>query len=373
MEGDRVDVAAALTLAHLPGLGAVGYARLTGRFGSAAGALSAGPGRLKDEAEVGEALARAIAGARADDEVGRLMGWAAQAGVRILPLEDPDYPRLLAQIPDPPPILYVKGEGLARAGRAVAVVGSRWITPYGRHVTEGLCRDFARAGMTVVSGMALGVDGRAHRATLDAGGNTVAVLGVGLDRVYPPEHGRLFGEITEAGAVVSEFPPGTKPLGANFPRRNRVISGLSLGVVVVEARKGSGSLITARLAADQCREVFAVPGNVDQPGSSGTNALIRGGATLATSARDVMQELLPQLAAAAPAGTDAAFPVPEGVSALGRRVLAELGTVPVAPDLLAERLGTPAAELMGALSEAELLGLVERLPGGRYVRVAGNA
>jgi DNA processing protein len=368
-----VDVAAALTLAHLPGLGAVGYARLTGRFGSAAGALGAGPARLRAEGDVGEALARAIAAARPDAEVGRLMGWAERAGVRILPLEDPDYPRPLAGIPDPPPILYVKGDGLARAGRAVAVVGSRWITPYGRRVTDTLCREFARAGMTVVSGMALGVDGRAHRAALDAGGNTVAVLGVGLDRVYPPEHGRLFGEIAEKGAVVSEFPPGTKPLGAHFPRRNRVISGLSLGVVVVEARKGSGSLITARLAADQGREVFAVPGNVDLPGASGTNALIREGATLVTSARDVMQEIMPQLVMAASAGTDAAFPVPEGVSPLGRRVLAELGTVPVAPDLLAERLGTPAADLMGALSEAELLGLVERMPGGRYVRVAGGA
>jgi DNA processing protein len=372
VDGGPVDVAAALTLAHLPGLGAVGYARLTGRFGSAAGALGAGPARLRAEGDVGEALARAIAAARPDAEVGRLMGWAERAGVRILPLEDPDYPRLLTRIPDPPPILYVRGEGLARAGRAVAVVGSRWITPYGRHVTEALCRDFARAGITVVSGLALGVDGRAHKAALGAGGNTVAVLGVGLDRVYPPEHGRLAGEIAGSGAVISEFPPGTKPLGAHFPRRNRVISGLSLGVVVVEARKGSGSLITARLAADQGREVFAVPGNVDQPGSSGTNALIRDGATLVTSARDVMQEIMPQLALAASAGTEAAFPVPEGVPEPVRRVLAELGTVPVAADLLADRLGTPAADLMGALSEAELLGLVERLPGGRFVRVGGG-
>jgi len=364
-----VDVAAALTLAGLPGVGAVGYARLTGAFGSAAGALGAGVRRLRDEATVAEPLAKAIAAARPDAEARRCMAWAAGAGVRIVPLEDPGYPALLRQIPDPPPILYVKGDGLVQAGRAVAVVGSRWMTPYGRKVTAALCRDFARAGITVVSGMALGVDGQAHRAALEAGGNTVAVLGVGLDRPYPPEHGPLFDRIAERGAVVSEFPPGTRPLGAHFPRRNRVISGLSLGVVVVEARKGSGSLITARLAADQGREVFAVPGNVDLPGSAGTNALIRDGARPVTGARDVVEELLPQLAVRVPAGTGAAYRVPDGLSDAERRLLGELASVPVAVDLLVERTGAPAPEVLNTLLEMELKGLVEKVPGNRYIRV----
>jgi DNA processing protein len=367
--GGAVDVAASLTLAHLPGVGAVGYARLTGTFGSAADVLGAGVRRLREEATVAEPLARAIAAARLDGQARRYLAWAERAGVRILPLEDAAYPRLLKEIADPPPILYVKGDGLAAAGRAVAVVGSRWITPYGRRVTASLARAFAQAGITVVSGMALGVDGQAHRSALEAGGNTVAVLGVGLDRPYPPEHGKLFAQIAEQGAVVSEFPPGTRPLGAHFPRRNRVISGLSLGVVVVEARKGSGSLITARLANDQGREVFAVPGDVHQPGSAGTHALIREGARLITGAGDVIEELLPQLVVRAPADTGAAWGIPEDLPDAERRILGELGSVPVAADVLVDRIGTPAPEVLNTLLEMELKGLVEKQPGNRYIRL----
>jgi DNA processing protein len=169
--------------------------------------------------------------------------------------------------------------------------------------------------------------------------------------------------------VVSEFPPGTKPLGAHFPRRNRVISGLCLGVVVVEARKGSGSLITARLANEQGREVFAVPGNIDQAGSDGTNALIREGARLITGARDVVEELLPQLAMGVPADTNAAYRVPEGLTDAERRILGELASVPVAVDRLVERTGAAAPELLNALLEMELKGLVEKVPGNRYIRL----
>lgn len=368
------DVAAALTLSALSGVGSIGYARLIAHFGSAEQVLCAGKKRLMEEGEVRAPLAARIALATPNEMTHRIMAWAGRTGVRILPLEDRDYPEQLTRIADPPPVLYVKGSGLARVERSVGVVGSRWISAYGKQVTRQFCDTFARAGMTVVSGMALGVDGHAHRAALDAGGNTVAVLGTGLDRPYPPEHARLFDEIAQNCAVVSEFPPGTKPLGANFPRRNRVISGLSMGVVVVEAKLDSGSLITARLAADQGREVYAVPGNVGQPGSAGTNRLIREGAALVTCGEEVVADLLPQLmnrAASATAGQTEADDRVSGLPAFEQRILKELSTVPVSIDMLAGRLEVEAPPLLGSLLEMEFVGLVEKLPGNRYIRPPG--
>lgn len=368
------DVAASLTLSELSGVGAIGYARLITCFGSAENVLCAGKKRLMEEGEVREPLATRIALATPTEMVRRYMAWAHRAGVRILPLEDQDYPELLARTSDPPPVLYVKGDGLSRAGRSVGVVGSRWISAYGKQVTGQFCHTFARAGVTVVSGMALGVDGHAHRAALDAGGNTVAVLGTGLDRPYPPEHKPLFDDMVERGAVVSEFPPGTKPHGANFPRRNRVISGLSMGVVVVEAKLDSGSLITAKLAADQGREVYAVPGNVGQPGSAGTNRLIREGASLVTCAEEVVADLLPQLMTRAASATSNRNEADERVASLPefeQRILKALSSVPVSIDMLADVLAVDAPPLLGSLLEMEFLGLVEKLPGNRYIRPPG--
>ncbi len=368
------DVAAALTLSALSGVGSIGYARLIARFGSAEQVLCAGKKRLMEEGEVRAPLATRIALATPNEMTHRIVAWAKRTGVRILPLEDRDYPEQLTRIADPPPVLYVKGDGLARVERSVGVVGSRWISAYGKQVTRQFCDTFAQAGMTVVSGMALGVDGHAHRAALDAGGNTVAVLGTGLDRPYPPEHARLFDEIAQNCAVVSEFPPGTKPLGANFPRRNRVISGLSMGVVVVEAKLDSGSLITARLAADQGREVYAVPGNVGQPGSAGTNRLIREGAALVTCGEEVVADLLPQLinrAASATAGQTEVDDRVSGLPEFEQRILKELSTVPVSIDMLAGRLEVEAPPLLGSLLEMEFVGLVEKLPGNRYIRPPG--
>ncbi|MBI5138122.1 MAG: DNA-protecting protein DprA [Nitrospirae bacterium] len=365
-----IDVAASLALADVPGIGTIGYARLVRHFGSAGAVLAAGRARLEGETGLRAPLAAAVAATRPDDGVRRRMTWAARNGARILPLEDPDYPGLLAEIADPPPILYVKGDGLADCGRTIGVVGSRRISPYGREMTRALCEAFARWGITVVSGLALGVDGQAHHAALEAGGNTVAVLGTGLDRPYPPEHLELCGRVARQGAVVTEFSPGTRPLGAHFPRRNRIISGLSLGVVVVEAERGSGSLITARLAGEQGRGVFAVPGNVDQPGARGTNALIREGATLVTAPEDVVAELLPHLAATLPGAAEAreGAPAAPELGELPSRVFAELSATPVSVDQLAEGLALDTGTLLGALLDLEMGGWVEKLPGNRYIR-----
>jgi len=370
VSGAAVDVGASLTLAAVRGVGSIGYARLVRQFGSAAAVLAAGEERLMAEAEASPALAQAIVEARPTAAEERLLEWAQQSGVRLLAMEDPAYPKRLTEIADPPPLLYLKGDGLARIGRAVAVVGSRWITPYGRQVTQDFCRSLVDAGVTVVSGLAVGVDGMAHRTTLGSGGNTVAVMGTGLDIPYPPENITLFREIAEKGAVVSEFPPGTRPVGHNFPRRNRIISGLSIGVLVVEAKKGSGSLITARMAAEQGRTVYAVPGNIDQPGSAGVHALIREGATLVTSPTDLIADLLPQLALAATGNNVAEDPAERwpGLPGEQRRLLAELDTVPMAVDTLAARVGRPVPGLLGDLLALELAGLVEKLPGNRYIR-----
>ncbi|MDH5527219.1 MAG: DNA-processing protein DprA [Nitrospirota bacterium] len=364
-----VDVAASLTLSSLKGIGVAGYARLVERFGTADAVLSAGAERLSSEGDVSPALARVIGTARPSRDGKRLMDWAAASGVRMLPLEHPEYPARLREIADPPSLLYVKGDGLARAGRTVAVVGSRWMSSYGKQVTGDFCRAFVDAGITVVSGMALGVDGYAHHTTLEAEGNTVAVLGTGLDLAYPPEHRDLFSALVEKGAVISEYPPGTRPVGHNFPRRNRIISGLCMGVVVVEARKNSGSLITARLAAEQGREVYAVPGNVGQPGAYGTNRLIQEGASLVTGPLDVIGDLLPQLAGEAggrAACAEKAFLA--GLPEIQRRILGHLDSVPVPVDDLAERVGAPVAALLTELLTLELTGLVEKLPGNRYIR-----
>ncbi len=361
------DLAASLALADVKGIGTIGYAKLVGHFGSAAAVLAAGAKQLQSETGLRAPLAKAVAATVPGVAARRRIDWAARNGAHILPLEDAGYPPSLREIADPPSLLYVKGDGLARCERAIGVVGSRRISPYGREMTRALCAAFAEWGITVVSGLALGVDGQAHRSALDAGGNTVAVLGTGLDKPYPPEHLDLCGQVAASGAVVTEFPPGTKPLGAHFPRRNRIISGLSLGVVVVEAQHGSGSLITARLAGEQGRGVFAVPGNADQPGARGTNGLIRDGATLVTRPEEVVAELLPQLAATLDTGdTDDSPPleIPEG----GKKLFELLSATPVSVDTLAERLDADTGTLLGQLLEMEMAGLVEKLPGNRYIR-----
>jgi DNA processing protein len=293
---------------------------------------------------------------------------------------------------------------------AIAIVGARQATPYGVRVTEALARDLAQLGFTIVSGMARGIDAAAHRGALAAGGRTIAVLGCGLDVVYPPEHGRLRAEIAQSGSVMTEFPPGTRPLASHFPRRNRILSGLALGVVVVEAAEGSGSLITARLALDQGREVFAVPGPLDAPLSRGPHGLIKQGAKLVETVEDIVEELLPQLesigtllgrdfAISHPPAPDAprrvlvpgdaagageqrsrltAARTPAGglgnaealnlsdLSAEEKCVLTLITREPVTIDALTARAGLPPAVVAGALLELELKEVVRQMPGQRY-------
>lgn len=312
---------------------------------------------------------------RIEDETGRV-----DPG-RALSRADAEYPADLRAVEDAPEPLHVRGRLLDEDALAVAVVGSRRATPYGIEIAELLAADLAARGVTIVSGLARGIDAAAHRGALRVGGRTIAVLGAGLDVIYPPEHRGLAGEIAERGALVSQFAAGTPPLPQNFPIRNRVIAALSRAVVVVEAAERSGSLITARLAAELGREVLAVPGRVTSPESRGANRLIQDGAAVAMGWEDVVA-VLPErwkacLAEApaprsAPSNSRAAGPdrdTPEASGAAGGRLLALLGEDPVDIDSVIERSGLAAGRVAAALLDLELAGRVRQIEGKRFVRI----
>lgn len=360
--GDLVDW---LALATAPGIGPRTLARLLERFGTPRAVRAAASSAL-----LGAGLrADSLAGLRHPDPVvlAAVRDWAGQPGAHVLTLADPRYPPRLAEIADPPPLLYVRGDPALLATPQVAVVGSRNPTPGGCETTRELAGQLARCGLVVTSGLAIGIDAAAHQAALECG-RTIAVLGTGPDRVYPAAHRQLARRIAESGALVSEFLPGQGPLAHHFPRRNRLISGLSLGVLVTEAALGSGSLITARCALEQGREVFAVPGSVRNPLARGCHALIREGAKLVESAQEVLVELAPQLRAM----LDAPAPSGEGpeqdLDPEQERLLAAMGFDPVAADDLSARSGLPAQRVASMLSFLELSGHVSSLPGGRYCR-----
>jgi DNA processing protein len=282
---------------------------------------------------------------------------------KILMPQDDRYPPALRTIADPPETLYVRGTLLEEDRKAVAVVGARQASAYGLSVAEWLGKELARCGVTVVSGMARGIDGAAHRGALTAGGRTIAVLGCGPDVVYPPEHADLMARIVDSGAVISEFPPGTAPLPEFFPQRNRIISGLSLGVVVVEGRERSGALITADCALEQGRDVFAIPGSIFAATSHLPNRLIQEGAKLVTSVIDILHEL--RLPLPAPPPSDTARDL-EGNEAA---VFTQLSMEPAHIDGLALRCGLPVSEVSRALLALELKGVVRSLAGQRYIAV----
>jgi DNA processing protein len=276
-------------------VGAVTYKKLVRAFGSPEAALAAPESRLAEVSGIGRKIAREIASARSES-AGRAeeeLELAREHGVSILTLDDEDYPRALRTIYDPPLVLYVKGEITKRDGLACAIVGTRRSSYYGRSQAERIAGHLAGLGFTIVSGLARGIDSAAHRGALAGGGRTIAVLGNGLASVYPPENTDLAGEIERSGAVVSEFPREVEPFRDNFPRRNRVISGLSLGVLVVEGNRRSGSMITAKFASEQGREVFALPGKVDSPIARGPHALIKDGAKLVEGPEDILDEIGP--------------------------------------------------------------------------------
>ena len=292
--------------------------------------------------------------------------------IEVRSMLDANYPPRLLMIPDPPPLLYVAGSLHASDELAIAVVGARRGTAAGRLVTKRLASGLAGSGFTIVSGLARGVDAAAHRGALAAGGRTVAVLGCGLGRTYPPEHQQLRDEIEEHGAVVSELSLDAPPHSGHFPRRNRIISGLSFGVIVTEAAIDSGSLITARLAADQGREVFAVPGFVNEETSRGTHALIKEGATLVEQAQDVIDVIAPQLEPAMRSRVSAARSPHVPVENFGnheRLVYDALSYEPLTVDHLLERTRLPVPSVMASLLSLELRRRVRQLPGQRYLRM----
>lgn len=322
------------------------------------------------EARAGAGLpADAAEALRAPDWNGveRDLAWLADDRERhVLALGEPGYPPLLAETATPPPVLFVAGRPELLAAPQVAVVGSRHPTPAGTDVARMFARGLAERGLVVTSGLALGIDAAAHEGALAVDGATIAVLGTGPDQVYPRRHRALAGRIAAAGALVTEFPPGVGPRAEHFPRRNRIISGLALGVLVVEAAQRSGSLITARHALEQGREVFAVPGSIHNPLARGCHALLREGATLVESIDDVLAQVAPQLAP-----MRARAPAAPGVPALdaqAQRLLACIGHDPVTLDVLVSRSGLTAPEVSSMLLTLELYGYVRAHPGGVYLR-----
>jgi DNA processing protein len=365
-----------LRLARTPGVGPRTAVLLLAAFGTPEAIFCAGADALRGC--VGAGLAAALGRPPAPD-TGRLLdailAWHAAPGHAVLALGEPGYPPLLAEIPDPPLLLYINGDARRLSRPALAIVGSRNATLQGRANAQAFAQALAGAGLTIVSGLALGIDAAAHEGALAAGGapsgGTVAVVGTGIDLVYPARNRALCERIVaDGGCVVSEYTVGTPPLPANFPKRNRIISGLAAGVLVVEAAAQSGSLITARQAAEQGRDVFAIPGSIHAALAKGCHLLIREGAKLVDTAQDVLDALamspLPGLAAGqAGAGPRVGPGVPDGCAPL----LAALGHDPVEPDLLLASTGGTAGELSGGLLLLELAGLVERLSDGRVQRV----
>ncbi|MDP2643465.1 MAG: DNA-processing protein DprA [Desulfobacterales bacterium] len=357
-------------LKSVPGIGNHLIKRLISRFNSPESVFAASRMELVQIEGVSPRLASAILQHKIPATCKRDLDDTLKRGYKIVPLSDPAYPPLLLEIPDPPPFLYVFGN-LDPAAINIAVVGSRNATDYGISTTRRLCTDLAGLGITVVSGMAKGIDTAAHEGALTGKGKTIAILGSGLDRIYPRENKRLFYQIAENGAVISEFPLLTDPEPHNFPVRNRVISGMSLGTVVVEASRKSGSLITARLAGEQGREVFAIPGSIRSFKSTGTHQLIKQGAKLVEHTRDILEELshvIQPVSAENKGGQNAKGADPDDfLSPEELKVIKALGPYPVHIDTLAQKTGMLAGKLSGILLQLELKGLVHQSPGKFFI------
>jgi len=367
--GDGDELTHAVRLALIQGVGPRIRQALLERFGSAAAALAAAPSELREVPGVGAKLMKNIVAAREGNDAEEEIAVCRSHGVKILMEADEEYPRLLREIHDPPGVLYVRGDVQARDGVAVAIVGTRHATRYGLKQAEQLAGSLARAGLTIVSGLARGIDAAAHRGALEAGGRTVAVLGSGVLNIYPPEHVKLANEVAACGAVISEAPARAQPRGGMFPQRNRIISGLSLGALIVEAGDRSGALITARHATEQGREVFAVPGRVDGRTARGCHRLIRDGAKLVETADDVLEELGP-LVEATP-GEDGQLlrhPAELTLNEVEQEVLAAVGTESTLIDTVVSETGLTAGQVLSTISVLEMRRLVRRLSGSSVAR-----
>lgn len=369
----RDDIKDWLALISLPGVGCALIHRLLGVFGAPGNILAAG----KDVSRV-EGVGRQLTAVFTDQSLlAKARLWADQEyervstrNIQLLCFDDPLFPPLLRTIHDPPVLLYLRGNPDCLKRPSVAIIGSRAATSYGKRVSSMLAGQLGRSGIIVVSGLAMGIDGHAHAGCLESGGETVAVLGCGVDVLYPRSHAGLYDKVMENGLLVSEYPIGTRPEGFRFPARNRIISGLSLGVIVVEATCKSGSLITARLALDQGREVFAVPGRIDSKKSEGTHRLLQQGAHLVQSAGDVLEELqlavsMHQVESARDGET-----VPEELTGPEEQLIACIDVYPVDIDELTAKTRFTPGSLHDLLLRLELKGRIRQLPGQQYERVS---
>ncbi|QDU59869.1 hypothetical protein Pan216_07020 [Planctomycetes bacterium Pan216] len=361
-----------LKLSLVEGLGPIRVRALLERFGSARGVLTASRDALRSVPGIGPKVAKAIVHHDSEERAQSLLARMSKLGIRMLIEGDREFPDPLAQLPDCPGLMTIRGTIEPADRFAVAIVGSRRATAYGRRMAETLARELASRGLTIVSGLARGIDGVAHRAALDVGGRTIAVLASGLANIYPPEHVELAQAIIERGALLSEAPIDGAPIGQLFPQRNRIISGLSLAIVVVEAAARSGALSTARHALDQNREVLAVPGRVGDPMSEGPNLLLKQGAGLVMGVQDVLDALGPvDLANEQTTATSAVVEAPPGLNGNETKLWESLGQEGMELELLLERTELRASEASVSLLMLEMRGLVRRFAGNRYARVIG--
>lgn len=356
------------TLALSPGIGPQRFLQLIQRFGSAQAALDARPAQL--EGLLDRNSREQLGGEQAQAAAAAALSWAEAEGCHLLTLLDPDYPCQLAEAGGAPPLLFARGQRALLQRPMLAIVGSRQATPQGEDNARTFARRLGQQGYTIVSGLANGIDAAAHEGALDTDAGTIAVIGTGIDRVYPASNRQLAHRIASQGLILSEFPLGIGPLAGHFPRRNRVIAGLSRGILVIEATVQSGSLITARLALENGRDVMAIPGSIHNPQARGCHKLIKDGARLVESVDDVLDEVGRLTLAAGPGDT------PPAAAALAPLpappLLAAMGFDPVDIDTLCSRLGLTAAEVYAMLLELELSGHVDSMAGGRYQRRAGH-
>jgi len=370
-----------LALRFIENIGSVGFKNLIEVFGSAQAVFNAPESNLARVAQITGKTARKIKKFQEWQAVDKELELVDRHNVSIVTLKDPSYPKALLNIYDPPPLLYIKGN-LVKEDINVAVIGSRMASTYGKFMTERLSRELALNGVTVVSGMARGVDSAAHTGAIAGGGRTIAVLGSGIDVIYPPENKKLFEKISANGAVITEFPFNTPPKGPNFPARNRIISGISFGVVIVEANEKSGSLITARLGLEQGKEIFAVPGSIDSPGSKGTHKLLKDGAKLVESVDDILEEILPLAVISKqdrkPGEKRREEPEGQSAKSSGRpnidnlrteeaTILKLIGNRPVYIDNIITDSSYQSRKVLSILLSLELNGYIEQLPGKRFI------
>ena len=358
-EKDIIDL---LRLYSIPGIGSSRFRKLLNVFGKPEYVLNAGIQKLITVPGIEKSTALKIKQGVDDSVISQNLDFIRMHDIKILPVWDPNYPDILKKIYDPPSVLFVRGKLQTKDNLTLAVVGTRNPGTYGRMVTERITTDLAKNGFTIISGLARGIDTIAHQTALNCGGKTIAVLGSGMDILYPPENSRLADAITESGAVISEYPLGTIPDPGNFPRRNRIVSGLSLGVLVTEAGIKSGALLTAYEALEQNREVFAIPGPIHSMNSAGTNRLIKEGAKLVQGTEDILQELDSKIEFKKPNR------IPKNLKKIEQEIYNILDVVPLHIDQLAIKCNRSTSEVLGILLTLELMGIVRQMSGKMFIR-----